>query len=358
MATPSANTPGASGPAPQDALVCHPQVRPVDLSAHLDHHHRTVLEMLPPGLMDLNDVPMARATLGALLGALPKPPLPDTVEIEQRTVPGIVDGSEVTVRVYRPRESPAVTPALLWIHGGGMVLGAAEMDDVRCAIFAEQFGIVVVSVDYRLAPEHPYPAPLDDCFAALTWLVDAADELGIDAGRIAIGGASAGGGLAAGLALRARDADGPAICFQFLLYPMIDDRNATVSSHRITDSRVWNRAANLVGWQCYLGAAPGDMSGPGGDEVPIHAAPSRATDLSGLPPAHISVGALDLFLDEDIAYASALTAAGVPCELHVYPGAFHGSNGFVPDAPVSRRWAEDDERALRAGLRLDDMEAR
>ena len=186
--------------------------------------------------------------------------------------------------------------------------------------------------------------PLEDWYSGLTWFFDQADGLGLDADRIAVGGASAGGGLAAGLALLARDRKQVRPCFQLLTYPMLDDRNETPSSHMIADTRVWNRNANEVGWAAYLDGANG------ADDVPAYAAPARAVDLSGLPPALVTVGSLDMFVDEDIAYAQALLQAGVPCELHVYPGAFHGSNGFVVDSDISQRWKRDETAALHRAL--------
>lgn len=312
---------------------------PLVLTDHLDDMHQAVLGMLPPGFLDLTDIDQARATIAALFDAMPVE-LPDDVTIEDRQAPGYDGGPDVAVRVYRPAGLAAGSPAICWIHGGGMVLGSVGMDDAKCADMAKELACVIASVDYRLAPEHPYPAAIHDCFGALTWLTDSADELGVDASRIAIGGASAGGGLAAGTALFARDNGGPSLCFQLLVYPMIDDRQTTPSSQMITDTRVWNSEANELAWKAYLG------NGAGG-ETPIYAAPARATDLSGLPPAYINVGALDLFIDEDIEYAQALQRAGVPVELRVYPGAFHGSNSLVADAPLSLRWKADELDALR-----------
>ncbi len=315
--------------------------KPIDLNAHVDAEHLAVLNAIPVGTMSLHDIPAARLALDALLASLPKPPPPAGVTIEDIEGPGVNGGPAVRVRVYRPANQSGSIPALFWIHGGGMVLGSVERDDPRCASIASSLGIVVVSVDYRLAPEHPYPAPMDDCYAGLTWLAKSAAELSVDPERIAIGGASAGAGLAAGLALLARDRGGPAICFQQLVYPMIDDRNSTASSFAIADTRVWNRESNLIGWSSYLGELT---------EPPIYAAPARAVDLAGLPPAYISVGSLDMFLDEDVDYARRLLAAGVAAELHVYPGAFHGSNGIVPNSALSRRWIADERDALRRAL--------
>jgi acetyl esterase/lipase len=233
-----------------------------------------------------------------------------------------------------------------------MVLGDVAMSDDSCAAMAHELKIVVASVEYRLAPEHPFPAPLEDCYAGLAWLSACADERGVDRARIAIGGPSAGGGLAAGLALLARDRGEVPVRFQLLVYPMIDDRNATPSSRAITDPKVWNRHANEVGWNAYLAGRAG------ADDVSPYAAPARATDLAGLPPTYINVGDLDLFLDEDLAYARALMAAGVPVELHVYPGAFHGSNAFVSRSALSQRWTADERAALHRALNGEDAPRR
>lgn len=228
--------------------------------------------------------------------------------------------SGIGIRLYRPAGAAATTPALLWIHGGGYVIGTAAQDDLLCRKFVKELGITVAAVDYRLAPEHPYPAPLEDCYTALEWL---AKLPGVDRERIAIGGASAGGGLCAALALLARDRDGVKPVFQLLVYPMIDDRS--VGSHLYHPGhRLWNATSNRFGWQAYLGGADPEV-----------AAPARRTDLAGLPPAWLGVGTLDLFHDEDLEYAERLRAAGVPCQVHVVPGAFHGFDGIVAKADIS-----------------------
>jgi acetyl esterase/lipase len=196
---------------------------------------------------------------------------------------------------------------------------------------AEQVGCVTVSVGYRLAPENPHPAPIEDCYAGLCRVAESADELRIDSGRIAIYGASAGGGLAAGVALLARDRSGPTLAFQMLIFPMLDDRNSTRSSREITDFGIWDRAANIEAWQHLLGNEAGSES------VSIYAAPARSEELGDLPPTYIDVGQLDLFRDEDIDYASRLMQAGIPTELHVYPGAVHASEVFAPESDVARR---------------------
>jgi acetyl esterase/lipase len=286
------------------------------------------LEQVPG--MDLSgDIPKLREAMRRqqepLLAAMPE--VPGVVAVDH-TVPG-----DVRVRIYERADRQTPSPAMLWIHGGGMCFGSVEGDDYMCRTWTARLGCVIASVDYRLAPEHQYPAHVDDCYAALVWLAAAADDFGIDASRIVIGGASAGGGLAAGTALLARDRGEVALAAQLLIFPMIDDRAITPSSQEMDFPKVWNRESNRHGWHAYLG----DRAGT--DDVPLYAAPARATvdDLRGLPPAYIDVGELDPFRDEDIGYASRLLQAGVPCELHVTPGAFHGSEGQVIEAASSRR---------------------
>jgi acetyl esterase/lipase len=195
-------------------------------------------------------------------------------------------------------------------------------------------------VEYRLAPEHPHPAPSEDCYAGLVWMARNAAELGFDPERLAVYGGSAGGGLTIAVVLLARDRGFPAIRFQMPIYPMIDDTNETPSSHEITDIGIWDRAANIEAWQWYLGGGKPDQ----------YAAPARAEDLSGLPPAFIDVGTVDLFRDEDIAFAARLMQAGVPVELHVNPGAYHASEAFAPQAVLSQRIWERRFDALRRAL--------
>ena len=237
-----------------------------------------------------------------------------------RDVEVITLGPETGVRLYRPLGVSEPTPALLWIHGGGYVIGTAQQDDALCRRFSARLGITVASVDYRLAPEHPYPAPLEDCYAALTWL---AGLPAVDSERVAIGGASAGGGLAAALALLARDRGEIRPIFQLLAYPMLDDRSSATAAN--PNYRLWSPGSNKFGWTAYLG-----------DADPQVAVPARREDLSGLAPAWIGVGTHDLFHDEDLAYAERLKSAGVPCQVEIVPGAFHGFDLFVPKAQVSR----------------------
>ena len=315
----------------------------LDIEAHMDAEHLAVLQALPFRL-DLSDIPATRTVMEGLREMLAAAPLPDNVSVEDHMAPGQEGAPDVMVRTYRPASLPTNAPALYYIHGGGMVLGDVAGSDPYCANVADQLSVLVASVEYRLAPEHPFPAPIEDCYAGLRWFASSADEFGIDRSRIAIGGGSAGGGLAAGLALVARDRGEVEVCFQLLVFPMLDDRNITRSSQAIVDDRVWNRAANIAGWDAYL------SGNAGGDDVSPYAAPSRATDLAGLPPAYINVGTLDLFVDEDIAYAQALLAADVPVELRVYPGAFHGSNMMAPDTEISKRWNSDELAALDRAL--------
>lgn len=246
------------------------------------------------------------------------------------------------VRVFRPPGAQRPGPALLWVHGGGYVIGRAQQDDRTCRQFARQLGILVASVDYRLAPEFPYPAALDDCTAALRWL--AADP-GVNPARIAVGGASAGAGLATALALRIREHDTPNLAFQLLAYPMLDDRTTTRRDLDTLKVRTWSPQANQLGWRSYL--AP---LSPGADDVPALAAPARAQDLTGLPPTWIGVGSQDLFHDEDCEYARRLSAAGVVCRLDVVPEAFHGFDILAPRAQVSRAFVATQHAVLAEGL--------
>jgi acetyl esterase/lipase len=252
----------------------------------------------------------------------------------------VIDGpaGEVVLAVFTPDGAPATAPGIFWVHGGGMVTGtrwmAAEVLDMAVAV-----GAVVTSVEYRLAPEHPAPAPVDDCLAALRWVGVHAGELGIDPARLVLGGGSAGGGIAAATALRARDEGGPALAGLLLCSPMLDDRMATVSAGQFGDDVVWTRASNEFGWGSLLGERAGT------DDVSIYEAPGRATDLAGLPPTLVDVGSAELFRDEDVAFASTIWASGGVAELHVWPGGCHGFDVLAPAAAMSldavearRRW--------------------
>lgn len=252
----------------------------------------------------------------------------------------------VPVRVYRPTNQIQTLPALLWVHGGGYCLGSVAQDDYIVRRLVEAIGAVVVSVDYRLAPEHPYPVPLDDCYCALQWLFNNAEVLSVDETRIGIGGISAGAGLAAGLALLARDRGQFNVIFQALLCPMIDDRSVTASSYMVTDLRVWNRNSNINGWNAYLGRDPESA-----DNAPsLYAAPSRAENLVGLPPAYIAVGSVDAFIDENTDYALRLNDAGVETQFEVFKGGYHAFEFNMPDAQISKRARDCHYQAIRRGL--------
>jgi acetyl esterase/lipase len=293
----------------------------------------------------LDDIPAARLAVKDLMAAkMQVPSVLDRVEVEERVVSGPEGAPDLTLRIIRPKGRQGLLPALLWMHGGGYVMGCAADDEAACAKMAMEADCVAVAVEYRLAPEDPFPAALEDCYAALLWMAANADELGIHRSCVAIGGASAGGGLAAGLALLARDRGEIDVVFQLLVYPMLDDSNVGPVADGLPDALFWTRANNLVGWRSYLGCEPG------GESVSCYASAPRAGELEGLPPACISVGALDLFVQEDIAYAGRLIQAGVPTELHVYPGGCHGFDMLVPEADVSRRFTADLVGALRRGL--------
>ncbi|MDH3678427.1 MAG: alpha/beta hydrolase [Acidimicrobiia bacterium] len=269
-------------------------------------------------------------------------PLSDDVTRVDHVVPGPDGAPDIRLRVHRSRLAEGELPCLYWIHGGGYVLGSPEQDDLRFDRWCQRFGLVGVAVQYRLAPEHPYPAAIEDCYAGLRWVKAHGADLGIDTTRIGIGGPSGGGGLAAALALVVRDRAELEIAYQLLIYPMIDDTRTSVTAN--FDVPVWSPESNEFGWSSYLG----DLFGTA--DVPAHAAPARAADLSDLPPTYIMVGTLDGFADEDIDYAQRLNHAGVPVELHVYPGAPHGFEGFAPEAEVSRQARRDINNWLAARL--------
>jgi len=269
------------------------------------------------------------ATMRQTPPKVPYDPMPPPgVSREERRIPGPAGAPDVPVRIYRRAERTAHdVPGIVWMHGGGYVMGSYDLDQPFLDALVAATGCVAVSVEYRLAPETPFPGPVDDCFTALELLRDAAGELGVDGARLAVGGASAGAGLAAACALRARD-EGLALVHQHLIYPMIDDRQATASS-RWDLLAVWSREMNAFAWRCYLG----DLYGA--DDVPVYAAPARAQDLARLAPAYVHVGGLDGFLHEDVDYAARLLAAGVCAELHVLPLVPHGFDQVAPDAAVT-----------------------
>jgi acetyl esterase/lipase len=323
----------------------------MDVATTIDPEIAVALAASPIGTMDfgtftLETIPQIRDAMANM----PVVELPPTTTVSREVVVPGSDGHDPTVRVYAPPTEGADRPCIYWIHGGGYMFGSGLTIDARINRWVETFDCVAVSIEYRLAPEDPYPAPLDDCYAGLVWTAQHADELGIDPARIAIAGASAGGGLAAGLAILARDRGEVTPAFQLLIYPMIDDSNTSASS-RIEGAPVWSRAANDLGWRAYLGARFGT------DDVPAYAAPARVDDVAGLPPAWIGVGSLDVFRDEDITYASRLLGAGIPTELHVYPGATHGFEMMCPNAAVAKACQRDMTEALRRALRPESVGA-
>ena len=255
---------------------------------------------------------------------------------------------DVRVRLYRP-EGRLTGAGLLWIHGGGLIIGDAAINDRECASFARELGAVIVSVEYRLAPKHPFPAALDDCHGAWQWMLSAATELGIDPARIAVSGQSAGGGLAASLALRIRDAGGIQPAAQALMCPMLDDRTAARRELDAIDHRLWNNRSNRAAWSWYLGCEPGAA------ELPALAAAARCANLGGLPSAWIGVGEVDLFLEEDRLYARRLIEAGVSCELHIAPMAPHGFELLAPEASVTRDYFRSFSAFLRKALQCGEQ---
>ncbi len=297
------------------------------------------IDNIPPITLSDETLPQMRAGIesAAVLGD------PSSVGVlrEERYLSGLNGGPDIRCLVYRPNGKLDGAPGYVHLHGGGYIAGLPEISDRRSMRIASELGAVVVSVDYRLAPEHPFPAALDDAYAALAWLHAKAGALGVDPDRIAVGGESAGGGLAAALALRARDDGRYPIAFQLLVYPMLDDRTGgpDAPGDPMLGEFVWTRESNQFAWPAYLGGAP----------ATAYAAPARAENLEGLPPTCICAAALDLFLDDDVAYARRLLGAGVHTELQVYPSAFHGF-GQAVEASVSQRHEEDYLHALRRAL--------
>jgi acetyl esterase/lipase len=289
---------------------------------------RRVARLLPSAVLSARSLWLHRAA-GNIIG-----------RVVAKKAPVFATGS-VSVRLHQPASMEGSLPAMLWIHGGGYVAGTAAGDDSLCRQFADTLGIVVAAVDYRLAPEHRYPVPLHDCYDALTWL---AGHASVDSTRIAVGGGSAGGGLAAALALLARERAEVPLRLQLLAYPMLDDRTALRTDIDESNIRGWNNKSNAFGWQSYTGYAPGSS------EVSELAAPGRCQDFTGLPAAWIGVGTLDLFQDESIAYAKNLQDAGVPCQLDVVKGAFHGFDLVRRKAEVSKAFRASQMKALTDAL--------
>ena len=284
-------------------------------------------EALPGGLNGIPDIVARRAAYEAFRAAAPKGEFTN-LNVSDHSYAG-PDG-DLSLRLYQPQSAYALAPGLIYIHGGGMIMGNLESQDEVLKITASELGIPIASIDYRKAPEHPYPAAPEDCYAGVCWVFENAAALGMDTNNIGLMGASAGGGLALATALMLRDREGPKLKYLIPIYPMIDDRHHTDSSKTVLNIGIWDREGSIEAWNWYLGDSAPDA----------YAAPARAEDLSGLPPTYIDVGDLDLFRDEDILIAQRLSAAGVPVEFHLWTGAYHASELFAPQATLSQRiWA-------------------
>jgi acetyl esterase/lipase len=303
----------------------------------VDPEYLPVIRAVP--IIDLSDIIAAREALHVVfaLGGVVEPH--SNVEREDKVISGLAGNPDIKVRLFRPIGAAAPLPALVWIQGGGYVLTAADPDDEWCQDMAANLGCLVVSVFWRRAPEHPFPAAHNDCYGALRWVIDNVNQLGVDRDRIAVGGASSGGGAAASVALHARD-DGLPLAHQILIYPMLDDRNTSQSSHEVTDPELWNRASNILAWKAYLG------SDYGTENVSPYAAPARAGELAMLAPATILTAELDLFRDENFEYANRLLLAGVPTEFHMYPSVHHGFDRHNPQGKQAKRMLADRDAAL------------
>jgi acetyl esterase len=310
------------------------------MGARMDPAVEAALMAMPP--LQFADPAAQRLAFAEQAKQMPKPPPDERTMTEKLVVPrGEPQG--VPVRVFRPRDATGSLPVVVWIHGGAYVVGSASQDDLLCSDLAVRTGTVVVSVDYRLAPEHPYPAALDDCYAATCWAAAGGVE-STDPSRLAIAGASAGAGLAAAVALYARDHGGPLIVFQLLLYPYLDDRRDT-PSHRTGHAAPLFTAVDAEhGWRHYLRGLTD------GNGIPPYASPARAAALDGLPPAYVLAAGMDCLRDEAVNYAMAMAQAGVAVELHLVPAVPHGFDAVAPDAAVSRRVIAEYASALRRGV--------
>ncbi|WP_372442739.1 alpha/beta hydrolase fold domain-containing protein [Streptomyces pactum] len=324
-----------------------PRPRPVPYDPQLEADLAACRALIEPVPLRADTILANRAHFATLV-----PPVEEAignlpVDVEHVTAAGPPGAPDVELTVLRPRGADRDAPGIYSIHGGGMVLGNRFFGIAGLAEDVLALGAVGVSVEYRLAPEHPAPAAAEDCYAGLLWFAGNATALGVDPGRILVGGASAGGGLGAAVALMARDRGGPALAGQLLDCPMLDDRNATVSSRQYDGIGIWDRAHNETAWTALLGTDRGTGA------VSPYAAPARADDLSGLPPAFVSVGAAEVFRDEAVEYATRIWAAGGQAELHVWSGAYHGFTGFSADTEVSRAAVATRESWLRRVLRTD-----
>jgi acetyl esterase/lipase len=306
----------ASGPPPPFDPECAAVLVGLPPFPPLTRESLAAIRQPPPGFQPPTDAQLAASGV---------------FEVETRSVPGPPGAPDVALTICRPTGLPSARPAIYSVHGGGMIGGDAYMALPRHLQWAEELGLVVVAVHYRLTPETPHPGPVEDCHAGFRWIAEHADELGVDTGRIVLAGESAGGGLAAALGLLLRDRGGPAPAGQLLMAPMLDDRNDSASVVQMIGVDTWDRARNEFGWTALLGDARG------GPDVSQYAAPARATDLSGLPPTFLDVGSAETFRSEVVDYASRIWLAGGRAELHVWPGGFHGDDGVAPEAAISRQ---------------------
>ncbi|HEX4787549.1 MAG TPA: alpha/beta hydrolase [Actinospica sp.] len=305
---------------------------PVPLDAELQVAYDAYLAEEPdPAPMSLELLPGIRAEVEAGVAALGDLGRGGRFTVSQPSVPGLLDGDpEIPLLVCTPAGAPAARPALYYIHGGGFFCNDHRTGLDQLLETAERFGATLISVGYRLAPEHPYPAQINDVHAGLLWAAGHSAELGIDPARIVVMGISAGGGLGAALALTLRDKGGPRLLGQLLMCPMLDDRNDSASAVQMDGIDFWNRSYNGFGWSSLLGDA---KAGP---DVPQYGAPARAADLAGLPPAFLDVGSAECLRDEVLGYADRIWQAGGKAELHVWPGGIHAFDREVPEARISK----------------------
>lgn len=313
------------------------------MSWHLDPELAPLIEASPPLVLNGETLAAARAQNLAVRGNQAVPAELAHIATRNLEVPSAA-GSPVPLRVYAPPAGEAGCAVLLWIHGGGFVTGTESQDEIVCRRLVAESGVVIVSAGYRLAPEHPYPAAFEDCTAVLRWIVAGGDGAGWAGSSLGVAGKSAGGALAAALALWSRDRGQPSLALQMLIYPVLDHRHATPSSRAVTDRRVWNRETSMWAWRCYLGEL-----GPS-NAVPAYASPAQAVDLSGVAPAYLLVAGEDLLRDEGIDYSRRLMEAGVAVELHVVPGVTHGWDLKAPDAAITRRVHAEYAAVLRRSL--------
>jgi acetyl esterase/lipase len=311
----------------KDLNPIHPELRPI-------------FKSFPSFTANRWTLPISRLLMSLIPGQKP----PSDIKVDQIHIPDKEGKHQIPIRMYKPDPVSTNVPALVWLHGGGFVFGNAVMDDTSLFGLVRELGIVVISVSYRLAPENPFPVPLEDCYTALKWIHDCAGDLRIDPARIAVGGASAGGGLAATLAQLAHDRGEIPVAFQLLVYPMLDDRTVLRTEVPYPSLLTWTFESNRFGWESYLHQKCGS------DKLPPYAAASRRDDLTGLPPAWIGVGTIDLFSEEDRAYAERLKQCGVSCEWVPVSGAFHGFDAMTPKLPITRDFRRSQMEALRKHL--------